>query len=159
VQLPSDSNTIQAFDEILKMSKTRSFKDGYDNSAAAFHFLMKLKQEIAITTGDETHFAAKQCLNFIDQNLHLPIGLEDLIRVSQLSKSHFYDMFEATTGETPQRFLIKTRIFRAMQLLTDTRFTVEQVAKHCGFANGNYMAKVFRKNIGITPLEVRNKPH
>jgi YesN/AraC family two-component response regulator len=157
VELSPHGPTMQFFEEINVVSQHRAMKDGYDNAAYAFRFLMKLRQEIREQTGATTHAAISRCLDYIDQNLHLPMNLSDLLHISQLTRTQFYELFARTMGETPQQYLNKARIRRAVQLLTSTSLSIEQTAKCCGYANGNYLAKVFRKYVGKSPQKIRSE--
>ena len=64
-------------------------------------------------------------------------------------------------GRKDNDYLIHKRITKAKQLLRfgsakdGTPFTVEEVSLECGFSNGAYMSRVFKRTEGISPGEYR----
>jgi AraC-like DNA-binding protein len=72
-------------------------------------------------------------------------GLEELARERGLSQTAFSHFFRARTGLTPARFMTEVRMQEAARLLLTTRWSLDQVAQACGFANGNHFGKVFRR--------------
>lgn len=63
--------------------------------------------------------------------------------------------FQTAFGVSPQEFLIKTRILRAMQLLEETAFTSSEIAVQCGFVDVSSFTQHFRKRTGLTPAAYR----
>ena len=51
---------------------------------------------------------------------------------------------------------MKLKLTEAKQLLKTTDMTLDDIAFHLGFSNGNYFSKVFKKNCGFSPSEYRN---
>ena len=48
------------------------------------------------------------------------------------------------------------RIEHAKRLLRDPNYKILQIAQESGFHDTRYFAKIFKKNVGITPSEYRN---
>lgn len=60
------------------------------------------------------------------------ITIEDICRYIYLSPSHFKRVFKAEIGITPYRFLLKVRIDKAKQVLSNEDYSVDEVARLCG---------------------------
>jgi AraC family transcriptional regulator len=88
---------------------------------------------------------------FIDANLNLKIGTQDLASLVDLSSSYFARAFRATTGETPRAYLIRRRIERAKELMVETDFSIVQIACDCGFADQPHLTKLFTRIEGLSP--------
>ena len=88
---------------------------------------------------------------FCRRNLSRPIGVQDMARVAKMSRFHFSRQFDQARGVTPGRFLATLRIERAKRLLVDSELSVNEVAPLCGFADANYLCKVFRREYGVSP--------
>ena len=54
-------------------------------------------------------------------------------------------------------YLLEYRINHAMKLLTETEYTTEKIATLCGFNSRTYFVTNFKKTVGISPKEYRNK--
>jgi transcriptional regulator GlxA family with amidase domain len=85
------------------------------------------------------------------------ITIEDICRYIYLSPSHFKRVFKAEIGITPYRFLLKVRIDKAKQVLSNEDYSVDEVARLCGFANAGHLSTVFKSSEGVTPLEYRRR--
>jgi AraC-like DNA-binding protein len=65
--------------------------------------------------------------------------------------------FQTAFGISPQEFLIKTRVLAAQRLLESTSRNASEIAKLCGFVDASSFAQHFRKRIGMTPSEYRER--
>ncbi len=50
---------------------------------------------------------------------------------------------------------MRVRINRAKQLLAETSFPVELISEKIGFERAEYLSRIFKKKVGITPLHFR----
>jgi len=69
--------------------------------------------------------------------------------------SRLCQLFKARTGLAPLEWLIRYRIDRACELLTDSDLTVVEIARRVGFDDPSFFARVFRKRIGLSPSDYR----
>ncbi|MCF3641060.1 AraC family transcriptional regulator [Rhizobium sp. TRM95111] len=100
--------------------------------------------------------AMQHVISHIAQNLDKPLPVEELARVSGLSRSHFSRVFAATEGVPPAEFVLRKRLQRATKLLTKAgNLSVKEVSSMSGFEEPNYFAKVFRRHFGASPTEFR----
>ncbi|MBE5684707.1 MAG: AraC family transcriptional regulator [Ruminococcus sp.] len=51
---------------------------------------------------------------------------------------------------------MQLKLTEAKRLLPSTDMTLDDIAWHLGFSNGNYFSKVFKKNCQMSPSEYRN---
>ncbi|MCA1404427.1 AraC family transcriptional regulator [Ensifer sp. IC3342] len=95
-------------------------------------------------------------IDHIMANLEKPLPVEELAKVSGLSRAHFSRVFAASEGMPPAEFVLQKRLQRAVKLLTKTAdLPVKEVAILSGFEDPNYFAKVFRRVFGASPTEFR----
>lgn len=66
-------------------------------------------------------------------------------------------LFKQETKLTIKQYVNNYRLERSMLLLEKDFCRVTEVAELCGYDNANYFAKAFRKAIGMTPTEYREK--
>ena len=91
----------------------------------------------------------------IDAHLSEPLTVDRLAQIANLSRAHFVRQFTEVTGQPPSAYVAAKRIERIERLLLATELKVSAIAEATGFADGNYMAKAFRRHRGLTPLEFR----
>ena len=84
-------------------------------------------------------------------------GVEDLAQRLGVSKCHLIRTFRAIKGVPPGRYLTRVRVAAARVYLENREYPIQVVAGLTGFADGNYFAKVFRRETGFTPRDYRER--
>lgn len=74
-----------------------------------------------------------------------------------ISSDHFRKLFKAHTGITPVTYLTHLRIQYAVSLLRNKSLTVKEVAWMTGFSDPYYFSRIFKKVMGESPDNWRNK--
>ncbi len=85
------------------------------------------------------------------------LSLQAIADAVALSRTYLSALFRAHTGTTVSDYVTRLRIDRARELLGDPTLKTYDVAMSVGFANAGYFATVFRKEVGCTPSEYRNR--
>ena len=93
---------------------------------------------------------------YIEDHLAANLSIDRLARVAGISRAHFVRQFSTHVGLAPSAYVWKRRMELAERLLLATDSTVEAIAKTCGFADGNYFAKAFRRANAVNPTEFRS---
>jgi len=91
----------------------------------------------------------------VEAELDTELSLAYLAKESGYSRAHFLRRFRAATGLTPHQYVLERRLSAAQQLLRQSRMLLADVALKCGFSSQTHMNDVFRKRLGVTPLEYR----
>jgi two-component system, response regulator YesN len=87
------------------------------------------------------------------ENLSLKqIGEELLVSESYLSK-----LFKEESGYTFHDYLIQYRMKKACDYLSDNQVKIYEVADKIGFKDQRYFSVIFRKNVGMTPMQFKEK--
>lgn len=82
------------------------------------------------------------------------VSLDELVRLTGLSRAQFFRAFQRSTGLTPARYLQQLRMRHAETLLKEGR-TINDVAQIVGYGNSSYFAAVFRRYNGTNPSDWR----
>jgi two-component system response regulator YesN len=95
---------------------------------------------------------------FIYQHYTEELELNRLAEEVFLTPSYLSKLFKTETGETITDFLISVRIDRAKELLRE-EFALKtyEVGERVGYADPAYFNKVFKKLVGSTPKEFRDR--
>lgn len=72
-----------------------------------------------------------------------------------LSPNYFGDLIKKETGKAPQEYIQEKIVALAKEFMAGTGMTVSQVAYELGFQYPQHFARLFKKNVGCTPLEYR----
>ena len=68
-----------------------------------------------------------------------------------LSRKYFTNLFKATIGVTPHRWLQQYRIQKAKDLLRTSSHPIADIAIECGFADQSHLMRVFAALTGGSP--------
>ncbi|MBL0730395.1 GlxA family transcriptional regulator [Piscinibacter sp. HJYY11] len=85
------------------------------------------------------------------------LSVEVLAERVQMSPRHFARAFVAETGCTPARYVERTRVSKAAQLLCQTRWTQEKIASSSGFRSVDALQRAFARQHGVTPQAYRDR--
>lgn len=81
----------------------------------------------------------------------------DLARSINMSERNFFRTFSRVIGTTPAKFVEEARVNRAKTLLEDTDDLLDQVGYKAGFGSVDALIRSFHKNVGITPINYRER--
>ena len=94
-------------------------------------------------------------LQWMDQNLHRPLSLDEIARRTAVSPRTLSRRFREQTGTTPLQWVLAARVRRAQTLLETTALPVEQVAMQAGFESAVSLRERFAKALGVSPTGYR----
>lgn len=92
---------------------------------------------------------------YIEENILEQILLEDLADRSGLSLSRFKHRFKEETGIPPAEYILRKKIDRSKEMIQNTDLAIQDIAYTLDFSSSPYFATVFKRFIGMTPLEFR----
>lgn len=101
--------------------------------------------------------AIRQVLALMHGNLGHGWTLEELGQQVGLSRSALAERFRTVLGDTPLNHLRTLRMQKAIQLLADTRQTLEQIAVAVGYQDAFGFSKVFKRTTGQSPRQFREQ--
>ena len=92
---------------------------------------------------------------YMEQNYDRGISVADAASYVFLSQGYFTRAFRDELGISPMSFLMKIRIDKACELLTNNEIKVSGVAMQIGFSSPQRFNVAFRKQMGMTPMQYR----
>lgn len=81
--------------------------------------------------------------------------LDELAAVAHASPRHLTRLFQQHTGTTPLAYINCLRIALARQLLTNSQFTLDQVAERAGFGSSRHLRRIWRQYSTMPPSHWR----
>ena len=109
-----------------------------------------------ITPYDEQFM--QKVMEFMEEQMdNTELTIDEFAERLMLSRTIFYRKLKSIIGLTPVDFIREIRIKRAVQLIDSGEYNFSQVAYMTGFNDPKYFSKCFKKVIGITPSEYKEK--
>jgi signal transduction histidine kinase/DNA-binding LacI/PurR family transcriptional regulator/AraC-like DNA-binding protein/ActR/RegA family two-component response regulator len=99
----------------------------------------------------------RKAMAYIHEHYSEPIGREDIARCVGVSEGYLSRSFINETGLSLIHYLTRYRIQQAKQLLVTSHKSVTEIAMEIGFSDSNYFSRVFRQEVGVSPLIYRQK--
>ena len=82
--------------------------------------------------------------------------LDAFAREAGLSRSHFFRLFESSTGVPPKVYLNVVRMEQAVAAVLNQSASVCDISAQLGFAEPAHFTRFFRNHAGVGPREFRN---
>jgi AraC family transcriptional regulator len=93
--------------------------------------------------------------DFVNAHIAYPISLPSLAQAAGLSRMHFAVQFRQSTGLSPHDYVVRERVRKAQQILSETRISVFETALSVGFQTQSHFSTVFKRIVGDTPARWR----
>lgn len=99
----------------------------------------------------------RRALTLMHERSAHPWTLEELAQQAGLSRTALAERFRHAMGDTPLNHLRLMRMQRAMRLLAETDHKLEAVAAEVGYQDAFSFSKVFKRTVGVSPKEFRQR--
>ena len=86
--------------------------------------------------------------------------ISEAMSATNYCSDHFRRCFKKDTGETPVSYLNQLRIEFAKNMLSKkniTKMNISEIALNSGFYDSHYFSRIFKKTVGVTPVEYINR--
>jgi two-component system response regulator YesN len=95
---------------------------------------------------------------YLHHNYAVPsLSVPDISEHVHLSPAYVCTLFKSETGQTLNQYLTDYRIKMSKQFLSDPLYKITDISAKVGYSDGNYYSKAFRKIVGLSPSEYREK--
>lgn len=94
-------------------------------------------------------------VSHIEAHFGEPCTLQTLADIAGLSRFHFVRMFGAVVGQSPNQYVINTRMRAASDRLLATKTPIAQIAFDVGFNDISHFYSCFRETFSCTPRQWR----
>lgn len=162
--IPSVNNMVanreMLFDEIFN-NLAKGFHDEnleyvnfcFGHLLATFIYANKTSDDIA----DESNPLVRRAINFLGKNLDKKLTLNQLAKEAGYSPTYFTTLFKKETNYSPISYFSHLKIVKACELLDYTNMKVKEVSFYLGYSDPYYFTKDFKKKMGLSPRNYRNR--
>lgn len=95
--------------------------------------------------------------SYIEINIKRNITLDEISNYFNISPYYMSKLFKKKTGTNFVEYVSSRKIDLSKEMLTHTNMRILNIALELGFNEPNYFSKVFKKSVGLTPTDYRNK--
>lgn len=164
--LPGSAHRMAPLLEALTLAYLRQEKE-YEIFCAGqmhllLHQLLRLMPHRALTESEALEQERKgerlnRLIDFVEQNHHHKISLSDFARQENRSMSWLSHFVKENLGQSFQDYVNTVRFQTACSLIAAGRERMTDVCAESGFSDYRYFSQTFRRRVGMTPEEYREK--
>ena len=159
-------NKLETISKLLYEEYRRPVAD--DNSilrnllSALLHLLKFEKRKLYIPNHPEKtadYCMFYQFLNLLDKNFKNEQKVEFYSKKLNITTKKLGELCKERFGMSTIKIIEQRRLIEAKRLLAYTTQTVQEIAFDLGYEDHSYFAKVFRKNLKLSPTKFRERNH
>jgi two-component system response regulator YesN len=121
------------------------------------HAIVGIGEALESPTSARQGRGTQQAVAFVREHSGEPITRDQAARVAGFAPDYFSRIFKRDVGSTFEEYLLEQRLGRAKQMLGGTGLGVERVGQICGFHSRSYFHRMFKKRMGMTPVQFRER--
>lgn len=122
---------------------------------ALIYELIQAKRNLAVDF-DDYPLLLKKCLDFINVHIEKKVDVAMLAEHVGCVPSTIFRLFKTHLQCSPCNWILKQKVFHAMELLKKTNLPVKAIGERIGIDDPYYFCKVFKKFTGSTAGTYRN---
>lgn len=112
---------------------------------------------LSATTSQQIDPVILQIIAFINKEYCQPLTLASLSKTFHLSINTLCKRFQTHMNCSLMQYVTYIRLNKAKFYLANTNKNMSAIAELCGFSSANYFSLIFKKQIGISPINYRKK--
>ena len=120
---------------------------------ATFIYANRTSDDLA----DESSPAVRRAIHFLEKNLHKKLSLHQIAREAGYSSTYFTTLFRKETNYAPLSYFSHLKVLKACEFLDYTRMKVKQISFQLGYSDPYYFTRDFKKKMGMSPRQYRNR--
>ena len=141
-------------------SEYKQKKIGYVNAlrATAEIFILACLRNVCVEQeSEQQNVVINKIIEYVNENYLEDISLSSMCDSMGYNVQYISRVFKTQVGMNFSTFLINKRIQKACSLLLSSDMTIQQIANEVGYSNMGFFYNSFKKIMGETPAEFRNK--
>lgn len=99
----------------------------------------------------------EQAISYIEEHYAENLSVKDVCKVLLISESYLTKLFTQNTDYSFVDYLTNYRIKKACELLQNPVLRIYSVAEQVGYKDQRYFSVLFKKTVGMSPKEFREK--
>lgn len=148
------------FDYIFHLISVENFWENIYKAQSISHMFHLLFDKIYESYYSYHKIPSNSIINLhleIEANPNYPWTIEEMADRLNMSVSYFQSVYKKNFGISCMKDVYKKRIEMAKKYLTDSNYTITQIADLCGYQNTEHFCRQFKQITGITASGYRLK--
>ena len=154
--IPKDYDNQSFLIQSILNNKTRDLQNIVESRGILYILISRFLETVRpkASSMDER---IRKALDYIRINIGNKITVMDLADNASLSMEHFIRMFKKETGKTPNMYITRVKMERALVMLETSNSNIKSIALTLGYDNLSYFTRSFKRFSGVTPQQSRNQ--
>jgi two-component system, response regulator YesN len=119
--------------------------------------LKDIAQRFQSKFSNQNNQIVERVYKYICENFKKNFSMQDISKAVCYSPNYVSLVFSKQTGQTIKEYITSVRIEHAKTLLLDKSIMIFEIADKCGFSTPYYFSTVFRKIVGVSPKQYRDR--
>ena len=138
---------------LLLIRLLRNFVAQKQENLNSFDYPLSMPSISASKHLNDLHIA--KVANYIEENIHRQISLEELSDLIHFNKSYLVEKFKEIIGITPMKYANLKRIEKSKELLSHSNLSITEISYLAGFQSIHYFSRYFKLLEHTTPQAYR----
>ncbi len=147
------------FKQLLKESKMPDNRFGEEMTVSIIRQILIMAERIigASHENEQPKFNMEiyEIQRYMEEHYAEDVQIGSLAEMYYINPYYLSHCFKRSTGYSPKRFLLLTRLAKAKELLLNSDLLVSEVAFKSGFLDTNNFIRYFKREVGMTPGKFR----
>lgn len=159
--ISSAARTSLIFRQLLDLANKKSYSKyltNYALSLLALEISQDFIDNIIRQSGNFTNinYNIIEIIDWINLNYNCNISVKKIANIFNYNPDYLSLAFKKFTGLSLLKYINKTKISVAKQLLLNSSFSIKEISRHAGFNDDKHFMKLFKKFEDVTPTQYRN---
>lgn len=149
---------VSRFEELLRLCESGDLSTKIALKGKLYTLIAHVTNRyIENSLGTECFSKARRIADYIERSSSKSdLSIENICKEFFVSPSTLRRIMLSAYYKTPVKYITEVRIKKAKNMLAYDNISVNEIAEKCGFSSSHYFSRIFKKEVGLTPLEYKN---
>lgn len=153
-----EQHRIEKFDQIFKLMENNFEERNLElTNIKLQEFLSNFIYTEEINPSSSGSDKISDSISFMKEHIQYQFSVYELAQQQNLSATHYSRMFRAKTGNSPNHYFNELKIQKACQHLYFSNQSIKEICADLGFQDPYYFSRLFKKLMGISPVNYKSK--
>lgn len=148
---------LHQIEEMMALYQNGGSESVFETSARIYQVLMLLNNPVQSPRLKKNDDSLVRVVSYIRSHVGKRITLQEMADIAGLSLYYFSHLFKEMTGQSPNEFVIYSRIDRAKVLLLTTDLSITEISREVGYPNSSNLITLFTRRVGCPPAQFRKE--
>ena len=148
-----NNRIISRFYRIFEIYESRGSFFRQELACALERLVISAANSVVVRKKRSFECSVKHIGAYYNTDLRVP----ELAKMENLSNSRYVSHFTEQFGLSPMAYIVRLRLNSACDLLENTDMSVKQIALLVGYEDPRFFSKLFKKHIGLSPVDFRKR--